>query len=174
MKYIYWDSNCFISYLRDNEPGTPACRGVVAVVERGEAKIATSAFTMVEVVKYKVQGANGPDYKTIGSGERQDLESCFSPENGVIVVNTDRETATMAREVVWNHNVDPKDSIHVATALQFSRTYMKDGDGELIFHTFDKTLLKRTPTISGIKFEEPSIENYPYQMTTDDCTPHDQ
>lgn len=64
MKYIYWDSNCFPAYLKGEEHGRDAILGVLQAVERGEAKLVTSAFTMVEVVKVKAKNANGPYYIT--------------------------------------------------------------------------------------------------------------
>lgn len=167
-RYIYWDSNCFISYLCGDEPGSLACRGVVDIVEQGKAEIVTSAFTMVEVVKYKVRGENSTHVKELGRERRQELESCFSPENHVRIVNVDIFTANMAREAVWDHGIQPKDAIHVGSAMQFKRTGMRDTD-ELVFQTFDKSLISHANGIDGIRFEEPSTENYPYQLTAEDC-----
>ena len=65
------------------------------------------------------------------------MEKCFSPENGVILVNVDRLTATMAREAVWSYNADPKDAIHTGSALQFMETVLEDDD-EFVFQTFEK------------------------------------
>ncbi|MCF6412918.1 PIN domain-containing protein [Collinsella tanakaei] len=161
MKYIYWDSNCFLAYLKGEEHGRDAIMGVLQAVERGEAKLVTSAFTMVEVVKVKAKNANGPYY--IDGSRQEDLEKCFSPENGVILVNVDRLTATMAREAVWNYHADPKDAIHIGSALQFMETVLEDDD-EFVFQTFDKKLLNRVADFNGMVFEEPNVQNYPYQM----------
>lgn len=161
MKYIYWDSNCFLVYLKGEEHGRDAIMGVLQAVERGDAQLVTSAFTMVEVVKLKTENAEGPYY--IDGSRREDLENCFSPQNGVVIVNVDRLTATMARQAVWDFGVDPKDAIHVGSALQFMKTAMNDGD-EFVFQTFDKKFLKRMAGFKEFSFEEPSVEKYPYQM----------
>lgn len=73
----------------------------------------------------------------IDGSRQEDLEKCFSPENGVILVNVDRLTATMAREAVWSYNADPKDAIHIGSALQFMETVLEDDD-EFVFQTFEK------------------------------------
>lgn len=164
MKYIYWDSNCFIGYLKDEEYGRDARKGVVQAVERGEATLVTSVFTMVEVVKYKVKGTG--ELSTIGRRECGALEDCFSPENGVLLINVDRETAAMARRAVWDYNVDPKDAIHVGSALQFTDVMLDESD-EFVFQTFDKKLIKRAQGCGGIKFEEPNVADYPYQLSAD-------
>ena len=161
MQYIYWDSNCFIGYLKGEEHGREARLGVMQAVERGEAKIVTSAFTLVEVVKFKTKNADAPE--VILEGERIALENCFAPENGVIVVNVDQPTATKARQAVWDSNVDPKDAIHVGSAAQYAG--LLSDDDEFVFQTFDKTLIKRAQGFAGIRFEEPSTSDYPYQAT---------
>ena len=165
MRYIYWDSNCFIGYLKNEEHGRAARNGVIQAVERGDAKLDTSVFTMVEVVKHKVKGSNGP--YLIDKGQRYALDECFSSERGVILVNVDRETAALAREAVWDHNVDPKDAIHVGSAMQFCRVMLEDDDDEFVFQTFDKRLISRAQGCDGIRFEEPSAVDYPYQTSVD-------
>lgn len=164
MKYIYWDSNCFIGYLKDEEYGRDARSGVVQAVARGEAKLVTSVFTMVEVVKCRIKEKG--ELSVFDRKQRQDLENCFSPDNGVLLINVDRETASMARCAVWDYNVDPKDAIHVGSALQFNEVMVGEDD-ELVFQTFDKNLIKRAQGCGGIKFEEPNVADYPYQLSAD-------
>ena len=52
-----------------------------------------------------------------------------------MVREVDRFIAEDARELVWNKNVEPKDAIHLATALR--QDVMLDQ-----FGTFDKDLIK--------------------------------
>ncbi len=165
MKYVYWDSNCFIGYLQ-NEPDTAdVLENIIRLAEDGVLRIVTSAFTITEVVKFK--GADGVLRKPIGSEEEAYLDSCFSPESGIITTNVDIVTARMARRAIWELDVDTKDSVHVASAMQFKRSgLMKDGD-ELVFHTFDKKLLKKADGVDNIRFEAPKIEDYPYQQEFD-------
>ena len=164
MKYIYWDSNCFIGFLKGEEHGKDAILGVLHAVERGEAKLVTSAFTLVEVVKLK-ENPNRTETSQSKS-QRVEIEKCFGPDNGVIIVNVDIETASKAREAVWDYGVDPKDAMHVGTALRFKEIYLNKGD-EIVFQTFDKKLIKHADGCGGIRFEEPDVANYPYQMSAD-------
>lgn len=166
MKYVYWDSNCFIGHLKNEENGREAREGVLQAVERGEAKIVTSAFTLVEVVKGKAREKDGPAYVRFDSGSKAALEECFSPDNGVLIVNVDLAVASKARQAVWDNNVDPKDAIHVGSALQFKNVAMADGD-ELVFHTFDRKLVKRANGCGGIRFCAPSLSEFPYQPSLD-------
>ena len=163
MRYLYWDSNCFIGYLKGEEHGKEARLGVMQAVERGEAKIVTSAFTLVEVVKLKVREEDGPYFKTVGSESRQALEDCFSPKNGIIIVNVDVQTARRARQAVWDYGIDPKDAMHVGSAMQFADIGLDDGD-TLTFQTFDKKLIAHANDIPGLDAAEPSTIEFPYQM----------
>ena len=162
MKYAYWDSNCFIGYLADEEYGRDARMGVIQAVERGELRLVTSAFTLVEVVKLKVKDGDVPP--RMSSAQRASLEACFSPANGVVIVNVDVTTATKAREAVWDRGIDPKDAIHVGSALQFKESALSPDD-ELVFHTFDKKLIKRADGYEGVRFEE--LGGHPYQPDLD-------
>ena len=50
----------------------------------------------------------------------------------IAVVTVDRPIAERARELVWNHRVQPKDAIHVATALDSDVEQFDTYDGKLI------------------------------------------
>ena len=59
--------------------------------------------------------------------------SCF------VIVDLDRAIAEKARQVVWDYSVKPKDSIHIATAIDVG---IVD-----VMETFDEHLIKRTGQI---------------------------
>lgn len=119
---------------------------------------------MAEVVKHKVKATG--EFSTADRQQCEALEDCFSPDNGVLLINVDRETAAMARRAVWDYNVDPKDAIHVGSALQFHEVMVGEND-EFVFQAFDKKLIRHAQGCGGIKFEEPSVSDYPYQLSAD-------
>lgn len=160
MEYVYWDSNCFIGYLQD-EQNADVLESIIERAEKKQLVIVTSSLTLTEVLRYK--GSDGVLRNPIDSSEEAHLEDCFSPENGVQVVNLDRIVASKARRVVWDRGIHPKDAVHVATAMQFKHNGLMKGDDTLVFHTFDKKLLKHGDGIDGIPFVTPRIEDYPLQ-----------
>lgn len=164
MRYVYWDTNCFLTFLQNEEPNVGKILGVVERVEKGELMIATSTFTLVEVVKYKGKGDTRPRYP-MGSDERLALDQCFGEQNGVRLVNVDLMVARLAREAIWDYGVDPKDAVHVGSAMYFSKA-AKDIEGQLLFQSFDKKLVKHcSGRIDGIEFEVPDGARFPYQTS---------
>ena len=160
MEYVYWDSNCFIGYLQ-NEQNADVLEAIIERAEDEKLVIVTSALTLAEVLKFK--GSDGVLHNPISPEEELHLEDCFSPDNGVQIVNLDRVVASNARRVVWDRGIDPKDAIHVATAMQFKRNGLMKRNDTLVFHTFDKKVLKHGDGIDGIPFVIPKLEDYPQQ-----------
>ena len=70
-------------------------------------------------VRVETPGIGVVSLAVIVSSERLALDECLGPSNGVIPVNVDMQVARMAREAIWDYGVDPKDAIHVATAMRF-------------------------------------------------------
>ncbi|MGO8843540.1 MAG: type II toxin-antitoxin system VapC family toxin [Methyloceanibacter sp.] len=78
------------------------------------------------------------------------VESFFRSEY-VVVRNITRHVAEQAREYVCDHGVDPKDALHVATAI--------DARLELL-NTFDRPLLSKNGQLGNpsLRIEIPSWE----------------
>jgi predicted nucleic acid-binding protein len=126
MNRCYCDANIFLGWFNREEDKVNACRGIVEASEKGELQIITSALTLTEVIKMKGQN------RLPAKSEEQIRQ--FFEQDYVRIMNVDRPTAELARQLIWEHTqLDPKDSIHVATAIQHRISP---------FHTFDKTLLK--------------------------------
>lgn len=123
----YWDSCCFIAYLAD-EDGADGCDEVLNAARAGSLRIVTSMLTLAEVVKLK-------KHKPIPIEDQTKLDDAFKPSY-LHLRNVDRATAALARSLVWAEDIEPKDAIHVATAL-------RAGVGRL--DTTDKKLLARSP-----------------------------
>ena len=82
----------------------------------------------------------------------------FFMHDWIVVRQLDRPTAEYARALIWQHNFDPKDAIHVATAV-LARAPNLD--------TFDGDLIKRSGQIG----DPPLViarPNVPEQLTLDD------
>ncbi|MXX38356.1 MAG: PIN domain-containing protein [Gemmatimonadetes bacterium] len=90
-------------------------------------RIITSALTLTEVIKIKGQ-------QPLPQSKEETIKDFFEQEF-IGIVNVDRRTAECARDLIWRYpHLNPKDSIHVATALLT--------EGIDVLHTFDDDLLR--------------------------------
>ena len=107
----YWDSACFIGVVNEEQEKFSACMAVVNAAEHGDVRIVTSALTIAEVLWPKGRPFAIPREK------KGILENFFQHE-WIAVRDIDRRVAEEARELVWSYEaLKPKDSLHVATAL---------------------------------------------------------
>lgn len=137
----YWDSDCFLGWLQDEAGKVDACKQVLSAADDGKILIVTSALTIAEVLALRGR-------LRIPATERDKIEAFFRSEY-IVVRNITRRIAEAARTYVWDHGVDPKDALHVSTAI----------DAELQrLNTFDKGLLKKSGKIGNppLLIEEPS------------------
>lgn len=145
----YWDACTFLSWFNDEEDKVEKCRGVVKQAVDGKLIIVTSALTLTEVVWLKGCPRLNED--------SEDTIRLFFEQEYVAVRTVDRIIAERARQLVWKYNVKPKDSIHVATALQLSIP---------ILDTFDTGLAKLDDKLGNprLRIGPPNI---PYQGEID-------
>ncbi|MBW8039878.1 MAG: PIN domain-containing protein [Planctomycetes bacterium] len=148
---VYWDANCFLGLLNNEQDKIKSCAGAMKKAEDGKLVIVTSALTFIEVIRMKGR----PKLK---KSVEQTIQDFFS-NSFIYIHNVDREVGIKARNLMWKHkSLQPKDSIHVATALLRNTPKL---------HTFDKDLLKlKDANITNkLKICKPDIE---YQMGFDD------
>ncbi len=126
----YWDSDAFLGYLNDEKDKASACHGVLEAAQSGRILIVTSALTITEVLHVKNQ-------KPVPA-EKRDLIAKFFKQPYISVQNVTRKIAEFAQSVYWDHGIQPKDAIHVATAI-INRIP--------VLNTFDDKLLKSTGRI---------------------------
>ena len=125
-KIIYWDSNCFLGLLNKEKDKINKCQSVIREAENGNLIIATSALTFIEVIKLKGQ-------QHLPRKSEKILRQFFL-NSFMSIHNVDREVGIQARELMWKHKIlQPKDSVHVATAIIQKIPEL---------HTFDVGLLK--------------------------------
>ena len=138
----YWDSNCFLAWLQDEEERAGKCQNVLALAERGDVEIVTSVLTITEVLRLRPKDA-------LPSERRTSVEALFNRPSIRTMMLT-RRLAESARDVVWDHKIHPKDSIHVASALAAKVA---------VLNTFDRRLIRKSGKIGAptLIIEEPTV-----------------
>ena len=121
------DSDCFLGWLQAEPDKETSCGEVLQAAEDGKALIVTSALTIAEVLALR-------NASPIPATERARVEEFFRNDY-IVVRNITRRVAEMARGYVWDHGVEPKDALHVATAI--------DASLELL-NTFERPLQKKS------------------------------
>ena len=120
----YWDSDCFLGYLNEEEDKVDLCQEVLDEAEKDKILIVTSALTIAEALWLK-------DGRKIVKEKSEKIRKFFQ-NDFIDIRNVTREIAQMAQDVVWDHSIEPKDSIHVATAMKFKMPLMNSFDGDLL------------------------------------------
>lgn len=120
----YWDSSCFLGWFNAEPEKRENCLGVIRAAERGDIRIITSALTLVEVLYLKGEQRI--------PASKSDLVKDFFDRSYIVTVNVDREIASRAQEMVWQHNVHHKDAVHVATADYIKSKHLDTFDRGLI------------------------------------------
>ncbi|HET8558163.1 MAG TPA: type II toxin-antitoxin system VapC family toxin [Gaiellaceae bacterium] len=121
----YWDTVCFLGVLNAEPDKLSACRAVISEAERGNIRVVTSALTIAEVLWPK----GGP---LVLARDKAEAVQTFMQHEWLAVRDLDRTIAERARELVWDHNVHPKDAVPVATALDAGVEQFDTYDGDLI------------------------------------------
>jgi predicted nucleic acid-binding protein len=133
-KIVYWDTAAFLALLNKDadDPGCESCEDVWNVCENGLMSLVTSTLTIAEVIHLKGTPKLDPS--------KRPLINSFFRASHIIQKPLTRAIAELARDVVWDSGIMPKDAIHIATAA-----YYKVG----VFHTFDRGLLDKGNVVIG-------------------------
>ena len=117
-----------------------AMRAILDAWENGQVTLVTSALTIPEVLWFKCGGAR----KRIDDSQREGIMNLFSEirdgDNQLIIVELNRRIAEIARDLYWEHQIHPKDGVHVASALASSCP---------VLHTHDALLRKSSEKVGG-------------------------
>jgi len=121
----YWDSSVFIAWLAEEtvDGRVDKCRPVIKAAEAGQVIIVTSSLTLVEVIRLKGKPAFDP--------AKEDMIQRFFMQEYIVVRQLDRHLGEVARSLIWKHGFWPKDSVHVATALEARADQLDTFDDEL-------------------------------------------
>ncbi|MDE0059556.1 MAG: PIN domain-containing protein [Defluviicoccus sp.] len=139
---LYWDSACFLAWLRSEEGRVDSCQDVFALCERGEASIVTSTLTIAEVLMM------GSELR-LPAERRTKVRGLFA-RSYIRTAMLTRPLAEAAQDVVWDHDVRPKDAVHVATAI--------DAKADVL-NTFDTGLIGKSGKIGAppLKIAQPFV-----------------
>lgn len=149
-RVVYWDSAAFLALINKDkdERQNGMCEAVWNSAAKGEIHIVTSALSAAEVIYMKGVPKLDP--------AKRALVGNFFRQQHLSQKSVTRMIAELARDVVWDTSVKPKDAIHVATAC-----FYKIAE----FHTYDDGLLKlQNCTVNGFTLK--IVE--PYQPHTND------
>jgi predicted nucleic acid-binding protein len=150
-KVVYWDADCFLGFLKEENDKIQQCLGVTELAEKGKLIIVTSAITLIEVVKLDNL------LRLVDAKAEKKIRSFFSNPY-IDIHNVDREVGILARDLIWKEMLTQRDAIHIATALKLKLNKM---------HTFDAQLYKLNNKYGDPKLEicKPDID---YQMQLGD------
>lgn len=121
----YWDSACCFGYLQNQADRAEACERVLRDAERGNCEIVISALTIAEVLHLK------GDKRAFPASSRERIRGFFR-RDCFVVADVDRFIAEAAQEIFWTHDIQPKDAVHLATALTANVHFFETYDGHLI------------------------------------------
>lgn len=133
---LYIDSNVFIYpviYQTDPQPKAKRAKEILLSIEKGEQSACTSTLTWDEVVWVvtKVMGRN--------DGITQGRKLLGFPN--LQFINADENVLTTAQKLIEKYKLNPRDSIHVASALdrRIKTVISDDEDLDIVKE------IKRTP-----------------------------
>jgi predicted nucleic acid-binding protein len=126
-RFVYWDSDAFLGIINEEADKLPDCSDVWREAQQGTFQIVTSTLTVAEVSFMK-------GVPKLDPAKRQ-LVANFFRSPWITQRPVTRMVAEMARDVVWDNAIKPKDAIHIASAAM---------DKIAEFYTFDNVLLNKT------------------------------
>lgn len=137
---IYWDSDAFLGWFKDETGKAEQCDGVIQRAERGEVLIVTSTLTLAEVLWMRGE-------KRVSKENAEKVQKFFR-RSYIRLYNVTRKIAENAQTLVWDHGIKPKDAIHVSTALNLKVDALE---------TFDEHLLKKSGQVGDplLKIRQP-------------------
>lgn len=130
----YWDSNIWLGILNAEPDKIVECSQLLERARDGEFLIVSSAITLAEVVRMR-----GTPVKL--DRDKDQIIRDFFKRDYISVRNVDRQTAELARELVWKYRdivenkkdeVKPWDAIHMATAMRLSIPLLNTYDPDLL------------------------------------------
>ncbi len=153
---VYWDSDVFLARINEDKSSAEmaGCNDVWAMCEKGLLHIVTSTLTTAEVIFKKGTLKLDPS-------KRQSVSNFFR-QDFISQKPLTREIAELARDVVWDSNILPKDAVHVATCAfyQIRSLHSFDGNlvgkGKIIVNGFEITVSNPKAAIQGeLTYENP-------------------
>ena len=120
----YWDASCFLTLLND-EDGAEDCEKILNEAKEELTVIYVSPIVQVEVVRPRSSGVPIP-------AQTRELVQSFFENDYVKWRIIDRDIANSAQELCWDHNLHPRDAIHLAVALDLRCDVLETYDSHLL------------------------------------------
>ena len=147
---IYWDANCFLSYVNGIEDRLPVLDALLNLAERREVLIVTSVISLTEVAYAAYEKEEGQ----IDAAVEAAIDALFEDRSVVALVEYHELVARQARglmraAIAQGWSLRPVDAIHLASA--------KVGEASKV-QTYDERLFKFS-VLLDIPVEQPSGAN---------------
>jgi uncharacterized protein len=107
MKYL--DANVFIYPVIDNDKRADFYKGIIYDVVSGKIKACTSVLTWDEIIHYLIK-EKGKDFALAQSEKFLKLPNLDFVEASSFII-------FKAHQIMKNHEINPRDAIHLATAI---------------------------------------------------------
>lgn len=127
-RIVYWDSDAFLGLINGEADKATECDEVWREAQSGIYQIVTSTLTIAEVIFMK-------GVPKLDPAKRPQITAFFQAP-WIVMRPVTRTIAELARDVVWDNAIKPKDAIHIASAA---------ADKIAEMHSFDGDLLNKTP-----------------------------
>lgn len=129
----YWDSNIWLGILNGEADKIVECSSLLERARDGEFVIVSSAITLAEVIRLR-------ETPVKLDREKDQVIREFFKRDYIVVRSVDRQTAELARELVWKYRdvvdkkneVRPWDAIHMATAIRLGIPLLNTYDPDLL------------------------------------------
>ena len=128
---VYLDSNFYLDVLRGDEQRYATLRHILEAWRRGEVRVVTSALTIAEVLNLRRRA--GLTRLRLPPEREPQIDELFNHRdmNRILIVDVTRQLAAESRQLVWGHGIEPRDAIHICTALLAKVPVMFTSDQEL-------------------------------------------
>jgi predicted nucleic acid-binding protein len=124
----YWDTGPFLAWLKAETHRLADVEPVIRAAEAGKVRLVTSSVTLIEVVK--LDQKNAPI--EVPPDDAEKIRQFFL-KSYISVRTFDRPTATLARQLIWDHGLTTRDAMHLATATRWRMPLLETLDaGDLI------------------------------------------
>ena len=151
----YWDTACFLSIL-NGEPTAAACKRIFDLAVEKKTEIWVTPLVQVEVVAPRASRPPIPE------AERELVRQLFAYAP-LHWRDVDQDLASLSRTLSVDFGVHPRDSVHVAAAIE---------TGCDLLETFDKKLLGldgRLPTESFRALLTKNTDRAPLRIAVPDA-----
>ncbi|HET6274341.1 MAG TPA: PIN domain-containing protein [Candidatus Cybelea sp.] len=123
-RIVYWDSDAFLGLINGEADKINECDEVWREAQQSRFQIVTSTLTIAEVIFMKGVPKLDP--------AKRPIVTAFFRSGWIVMRPVTRSIAELARDVVWDNAIKPKDAIHIASAAADKIAEMHSFDGDLI------------------------------------------